>query len=205
MSAATTDKPKLPINREVLAWARKHAGVSAEDAAKRAGVSNAERVLEWEKADGTDTPTVRQARKLAELYDRKFLEFFRRSPPKPATPSALADFRLYAGKDDPNNERLMVSIRLWAEAQRENALGLLAELGEQTKEIPRHLFVRVDTDPEVHALAVRAAIDFPIEEQVGQNTATRQGMPSFLRQKIEQLGTLTLRHPALTKLGCGLN
>jgi len=63
----------MPINRDVLRWARERIQLSYDDAAEGAGVKP-QQIEEWES--GPRVPTVRQARKLAQVYDRPFLEFF---------------------------------------------------------------------------------------------------------------------------------
>jgi transcriptional regulator with XRE-family HTH domain len=68
----------MPINREVLRWARERLKPSFEDVAEELGVKP-EQVQDWEL--GGKLPTVLQARRLAEVYDRPFLEFFAKEKP----------------------------------------------------------------------------------------------------------------------------
>ncbi|HYD46167.1 MAG TPA: helix-turn-helix transcriptional regulator, partial [Phenylobacterium sp.] len=70
--------PQLPYNRDVLHWARLWRGKTVEEAAARLQ-TKPENIIAWEKGDGA--PTVRQARMLADLYGRSFLEFFLSAPP----------------------------------------------------------------------------------------------------------------------------
>ena len=65
--------PTLPINPNVLVWARERMGLSVEEAAEKVPVK-VERLMAWEANDAS--PTINQARKLAKIYDRPFLEFF---------------------------------------------------------------------------------------------------------------------------------
>ena len=200
MVAATAKKPAIPISSKMLSWARGWAGVSIEAAAKRVGVES-ERVQEWEKPESGVKPTVRQARELADLYGRQFVEFFRGEPPPEAQPSKVPDFRLHRGAEDPTSLREMRDIRVWAEAQRENALTLFEEVGEDVPAIPASMFVSMRTGPETAAKIAREKMGFPIEEQVGRNINDRRLIPNIIRVCIEPLGILCLKHTRLSALG----
>jgi len=80
----------IPFNGEMLRWARNWRQRSLGAAAKRAGVTP-DVVERWEQ--GADSPTVRQARLLADLYERPFLEFFATEEPSVPLPAAVPDFR----------------------------------------------------------------------------------------------------------------
>jgi hypothetical protein len=76
-----------------------------------------------------------QARRLADFYERPFLEFLRRSLPPVKEPDLVPDFRrprdartLNAGQ-----ERDLKSVLAWAAAQRDNAIDLYDEIGEQPR------------------------------------------------------------------------
>lgn len=66
----------LPVNPEVLKWARTSLGLSLEEAAPRLGRTfKAERLKEWEKGNGS--PTYPQLERLAhEIYKRPVAVFF---------------------------------------------------------------------------------------------------------------------------------
>jgi Zn-dependent peptidase ImmA (M78 family) len=93
--------PRLPINPEILAWARSEAKLSAEGAAAKAKIhelkakggeealTSDKRLELWEK--GIQTPTFTQLEQLAKAYRRPIITFFLRQPPKKET--KLADFR----------------------------------------------------------------------------------------------------------------
>jgi transcriptional regulator with XRE-family HTH domain len=68
----TADSP--PFTPAVFRWARDRAGYSLDDAAEKLAVSR-EILLDWESDDGIFAPTVKQARDLAALYGRSFLEW----------------------------------------------------------------------------------------------------------------------------------
>lgn len=85
---------KAFITSKILKWARESARISVEDAAKKVSVST-ERFLTWE--DGTNYPTIRQAKLLAKSYRRPFSLFFLPEIPKDFQP--LQDYR----RDDSQN------------------------------------------------------------------------------------------------------
>lgn len=201
MDGARDEKSRLPINPRVLRWARKRAGRTLEEAAKRVNVKNIAQVEAWEDVTNTKTPTVRQARILADFYARSFLELFRSEPPKLADPKLVPDFRLYRSAADPPQTRERRDIQLWAEAQRENALDLYHEIGDEPAEFPKALFTTVAADPESLAAEARRTMNFPVEDQIALNASERYQIPNILRRKIEGLGVLTLRSSDLKYLG----
>jgi transcriptional regulator with XRE-family HTH domain len=92
MITKSIERPKVPFNSEVLRWAREWRQRSIDDAAKKVG-ARPEQIKAWES--GEAVPTVRQARILADFYDRAFLEFFLPEPPDVPEPRILPDFRMH--------------------------------------------------------------------------------------------------------------
>ena len=77
-------KEKLPINTDVLVWARTSLGLSQEDVAQRMG-KEVSSIAEWEL--GTSSPTYPQLEKLAhDIYKRPVAVFFFPSVPEEETP-----------------------------------------------------------------------------------------------------------------------
>ncbi len=68
-------KAFLPINRDILKWARTSYGISVEDVAHKMG-KTVDEILKWEK--GESSPTYSQLEKLAyDVYKRpEALVFF---------------------------------------------------------------------------------------------------------------------------------
>ena len=192
MSVTTAERPKPRYNPAVLRWARKLAGKSQAEAARSVRVKE-EQVAEWERDEAQTAPTVRQARKLANLYNRSILEFFRHTLPDLPDPELIPDFRLFPAASDPSSTRELKEIQLWAESQRTNALELYLEIGEPSPEVPGTLFTTPEVYPERAAAKIRVAIDFPIAEQVGRAARERAQIPVELRRKIEALGILVFR------------
>lgn len=180
----------------MLKWAREWRGRTLEEAASRVGKSP-EDIAAWETTPGG--PTVRQARSLADFYDRRFLEFFRSSPPPVQEPKLVTDFRMHRDAPNPKETRELKIIQAWAEAQRENALDLFGEIGETPPFIPDELFSNATTDAEEAAERARRVLKFPISEQAGLPSSKRDQLPAIIRRKLEDIGILTLKHSGLAE------
>ena len=180
----------------MLKWAREWRGRSLEESGakvdKPASVING-----WETNIGA--PTVRQARILADFYDRPFLEFFLSEPPEIEPPRTVPDFRTYVGEVVPTENWELKQILQWSETQRENALELFSQIDEEPPQFPEKLFANTSTDVEALAMRVREFIKLSFSEQVGNSQ--RNSLHDDLREKIEQIGILTLRRTTLRKFG----
>lgn len=196
MNAETTSR--LPFNGAVLRWAREWRGRSVEEAARKAG-SSAEKLIAWEA--GEAAPSVRQARILADYYDRAFLEFFLKEPPALIKSDLVPDFRLHRDATDPRGDRELQAIQSWAEEKRLNALDLFEAIGEPVPEIPQALFAVLGSNPEIAAQKARELAVFPVERQLELNSQTRSMMPKLVRSALERLGILVLKEGALAKYG----
>src|SRR6478735_3599121 len=119
MSAGARKKEPIPFNADILRWAREWRGRSVDEVAAKLK-QPAEKIKDWENRDSGQSPTVVQARSLAEFYERPFLEFFRLSRPPIKEPQLVPDFRRPrdAKKLNAEQERDLKSIQSWAEAQR---------------------------------------------------------------------------------------
>lgn len=193
-------KEPLPFNPAILQWARVRAGLSIEEAAHSLNVKES-KIEDWEDTSGEVRPTVVQGRRLADIYDRPFLEFFRNQLPEVPEPTLIPDYRLYQAADDPSETQQLKNIQSWAEAQRINALDLYSELGEQPKTFPADLIATVRNNPEETARQARAALNFPIEHQLNLKASERIKLPNIIREKIESLGVLVLKRSDLKKHG----
>lgn len=198
MTTELASPSQLPFNPTVLRWAREWRGRTVEDAAKKAGTS-VEKVLAWEV--GEASPSVRQARHLAEFYDRAFLEFFLKEPPRPLQSDLVPDFRLHREAADPRGDRELKAIQEWAEEKRLNALDLFDAIGEPVPNRLDALFAAMGTNPETIAKKAREFAAFPIEEQLNLSSQTRATMPKLVRSALERLGILVLKEGALAKYG----
>lgn len=100
-------------------------------------------------------PTVKQARKLAALYDRPFLEFFAKDIPNVPETQLVPDFRVYHGDKTDQETDALRGIQSWAEEARLNALDLLELIGEPPPHFQEALYATVDHDVEVVAEETR--------------------------------------------------
>ena len=169
-----------------------------EEAAKRIGTTS-DKLDAWERGDAT--PTVRQARVLAETYGRSFLELFRQEPPPLQESDLIPDFRLHRDAGEPREGRDLLDIQAWAEEMRLNAIDLYDVVSEPVPGLPRHLRAGLQESPEVAAVRAREVVGFAVEDQIGLKSALRSGVPAALRRALDKAGILVLRESGLAKLG----
>ena len=192
-------KAQLPYNPRVLHWARERAVLDVREVAEKLKVSE-QKIRDWEA--GTSTPTVRQGRRLAALYDLHFLEFFSDEIPEVQPIKLAPDYRAakIQGEQGPKEKRKLEKIQEWAEEQRLNALSLIEALDETVPAFPEHLRSHIEIDVERAAESSREAMGLNIEAQLSFTKAERQRFPSILRDKIESLGVLVLKRSDITDL-----
>lgn len=198
MNAKSSKSSGIPFNGNMLRWARLWRGRTLEDVAKKLNKS-ASQVEEWEAGNGV--PTVRQARILADFYERPFLEFFWKETPPLQPLNPLPDFRLYVNTPDVAQKRELLHIQSWIETQRLNALDLFETLGEAPPEIPVAVQSTIREPAAIAAQRIRDALEFPIEQQLGLASNERDGLPKIMRKKMELVGILTLKATQLSKYG----
>jgi transcriptional regulator with XRE-family HTH domain len=196
--SAKKKREKMPINREVLRWARERLKLSFEDVAEELGVKP-EQVQDWEL--GGKLPTVLQARRLAEVYDRPFLEFFAKENPAPGTDPSKPAFRMHRDAESPKERHELILIQSEAEEIRLNALDLFELLGEEPPPVPNTLFAKLSDEAGMVAARARDIIELPIAEQLGLKSAQRDDFPKILRRKIEAKGILVAKNSGLQHFG----
>ena len=132
---------KAFITSEILKWARESANISLEEGAKKAKVSS-ERLETWE--NGTDYPTMTQAKLLAKAYRRPFSLFF--LPDIPKDFQHLQDYR----RDD-SKKLDTASIFIIRDIQEKQ--NWISELFEETGEEPLDFVGKFSTNnnPEIVA------------------------------------------------------
>lgn len=191
-------RPELPINPDVLVWARKRLAMSEEEAAKKVPVK-VERLISWEENEAS--PTINQARKLAKIYGRPFLEFFATEVPAIEDVALAPDYRLHRDAPPPKDEAARADIQIWAEAQRLNALDLLDMLGDAAPTPPQALASTLDEPTDSAAERAREAIGFTIREQIDIPTSDKRLIPDRLRARMSDAGILVLKRPDIKRLG----
>ena len=149
---------KAKANPKLMAWARKSAGFSIPEAAKKIGVK-AEKIEAWESNE--DKPTVVQLRKAAQVYKRPLSTFFLSEVPPDFT--IPHDFRRLPGEVAfIYSPRLLFELRQASE-RREVALDLYEELAEEPKPFP--LTANISDNPEGVAARIRDALGVTHEQQ----------------------------------------
>jgi len=152
------------INPDVLRWARDSAGLSVDDAAKKATVKP-EKLAAWEAGEGR--PSIAQLRKLARVYRRPIALFYLSKPPRTFKP--MHDYRRLPGVVAGHETYALRMEMRYARERREIALELLREL---TIEPPGFTFTAsVNHDPEKTAADLRAVLDVDLDEQISWRTA----------------------------------
>ncbi|TXS89071.1 ImmA/IrrE family metallo-endopeptidase [Parahaliea maris] len=184
------------FNPSMLQWAREWRGISVDEIAAKLNKPPA-MILDWESPEGDFEPTVNQARKMAELYQRPFLEFFLPEPPSVYRPKLVPDFRLYQGAPDPTENRDFIDIQGWAESLRINALDLYEEIGEAPPEFPKELRASIKSDPEEYAALAREWTKFTLDEQLGMRPSEWYLLPDIVRRHIESLGVIVAKSGGL--------
>jgi Zn-dependent peptidase ImmA (M78 family)/DNA-binding XRE family transcriptional regulator len=170
---------------EVLAWARKTAGMSLEQAAQKA-VVKVDQLSAWE--NGVVRPSLAQLRKLATIYRRPLAAFYLSEAPTRF--EVMHDFRRVASglKEFSSSPKLTYEIRR-AFDRREWALELLQALGEPPPEFTAKL--PFGANVEDAALELRRAIGVTLAQQA----AWQLDYDAFRnwRKIVENAGILTLQ------------
>lgn len=198
MNADALRSPTLPYNPHILKWAREWRGRSVQEAAQKVNVDE-EKLLAWES--GSLVPTVRQARILADFYNRSFLEFFLSRIPNVVETKLAPDFRLYKLSSDPRGDREIKAIQDWAEETRQGALELFRLLGEDIPAVPAEFNANTDNSPELAAAEARRLCGYSVDEQIALGSGERNRVAKDIRKAIERLGVLVLKDSSLGKYG----
>ena len=152
---------RLPssANPALLLWARNEAGYTLAAAARRIRLSES-KLSAWER--GESKPTIRQAERLAKLYDRPVAILSMDSPPN--LPPLAADYRrlpgVRPGEESPELRRAFRRLI----RRRRLALSLDAGLGERIPALP--LQAKLSEDTEEVGGRFRTAIGISHEDQV---------------------------------------
>lgn len=194
---AMRKKSELPVNGEILAWARKRQRRSTEETAKSVGVSP-DRLEAWEA--GEAKPTVSQARRLAEVYRVPFLEFFSSTLPTLPIPVLIPDFRQYRDAEAAEEALEITEVQGWAEEQRLNAIDLFEIIGEQVPKLPPDLKAKIGDKAEDVGASIRKLIGPAPDLQMNLDEKGRRGFPAVLRRHFERVGVLVLKAGALARV-----
>lgn len=174
-----------------MAWARKNAGFSLEDAARLAMVkdtkklSAAERLISWES--GEDAPTQNQLADIAKAYCRPVLTFYLANPPIPD--SDVVDFRTFADHDVKLSPQLRALVSKMKSRQQE-----VLEILEDDEDSPTRLsFVgRFPGARNVGAVVkdIESVLQLPIEKR--QQLVGKDALLRLIRNSAEAAGIFVL-------------
>ncbi len=183
---------RAKVKGTVLAWARDSAGLTLEEAARRAGTTEG-KLADWESE--SKAPTVGQLQKLAVVYRRPLAVFYLQEPPLRF--QAMRDFRRMPGAGLISfSPELSLEIRI-AHQRRQLALELLQESGE---EIPQfQLSARLTDNPEEVGAGIRRALGVGPQERASWRADTA-GYTAFnsWRARIENAHVLVFQSSRVT-------
>lgn len=190
------NKAPLPINPGLLRWAREQAGLSPEEAAKRARLkpprkkrdgpelTAADLLLAWEK--GERAPSLSHLEEMAKAYQRPLLTFFLPAPPIQQT--SLADFRPIANKQHVKDSPEFSALKRRIEALHDELKEIAALEG-----FPRLPFVGSVTQHSPLKQIVeniRDVLGFSFTDQ--QRIQNKEKFISALRQRAHDAGIFIL-------------
>jgi Zn-dependent peptidase ImmA (M78 family)/DNA-binding XRE family transcriptional regulator len=173
--------PSAPANAALLEWARKDAGLSPEEAARRLNV-NVNRLLSWET--GESKPTINQLRKAAYLYRQTpaYLLAANLLPPADTEANRPPDFRSLRAEEERSPEvRREVARAL-------NRRSVYIDLcGQGTRSLPE--IPNVLGDPVAAASIFREAL----EVRDGVRFEDANNSLWFWIERLEELGVLVFQ------------
>jgi Zn-dependent peptidase ImmA (M78 family)/transcriptional regulator with XRE-family HTH domain len=173
---------RIPVSAEVLAWARRSAGLAdASVAARKLGVSEST-LGKWEA--GGLSPTIKQLRIAAKVYRRPLAVLLLPEPPRDF--DAVRDFRKRAGGSKEWSPALHSEFRR-ALSQREVFLEL-AELSAASIQ-PEGELPRIQSDAPVEEAA--STLRYAIGVEPGQSWSSYDALNVFVAA-VERLGILVI-------------
>jgi len=155
-------KEQIPVNPEMLVWARKTAGLSLGETAKRLN-KTVEVIDLWEK--GVGAPTYLQLEKLAyNIYKRPLALFFFPEPPQEETPKQ--SFRTLPEQEiEMIPSRVRILIRK-ARVMQANLVELNEGINPAEKQISRELKFDVNQSMNEIAMRIRAFLGISLDQQI---------------------------------------
>lgn len=177
---------KARVKPDVLIWARESAGFSQEKAAGRLKIAH-DILASWEA--GTQSPSIPQLRRLAELYKRPLAVLYLSAPPTKFQP--LRDFRRMPGSSMQEISPAIVIEERRARQRRELAIELASELEEPIPEFT--VSASMEEEPEAVAAKVRSELGITAELQ--RSWRDKEGRQTFKgwRERIEAKGVLVFQ------------
>ncbi len=179
----------IPVNPHVLEWARMESGWPLDRVAKRLQVKP-ERVQAWEH--GERQPTFRQVEELSRFFHRPLSVFFLPKPPE--LPPLAAEYRRLTGvRPGHESPELRLALRQMI-ARRENALNLMAELGENIVEFS--LVAHLNEEASAVGERLRSALSVSVDAQL-QWQSEWEAWRAW-RARVEGIGVLVFQFPKVS-------
>lgn len=186
-------RQEVPVNPEILRWAREQSKLSLEQVVARAhitglkstGISGAERLSRWEER--IEQPTFNELKSIAKAYRRPVLTFF--LPIQPLTVPRLEDFRTFGDHSLVEFSPELAAFIRQIDALQQEVKDLLKEEGAEPLAFVGS--IEPDTPPPSIAQTLREILNFPFEEQERINV--RAPLFNILRNKAEEAGVFILR------------
>jgi len=169
---------RVPVNPQILRWARKRAGRDIESLQR-----TFPKVEAWER--GESQPTMRQLERFAKTTHVPFGFFFLDSPPDEPLP--IPDFRTMPGASRPPSPDLLDTIYACQQRQ-EWYRGYLQTIGEEP--LPFVGSAGLQADPARVAAGIRRRLHFDIGERHKLPTWT-EALRRFIEQ-VESAGVLVM-------------
>jgi Zn-dependent peptidase ImmA (M78 family)/DNA-binding XRE family transcriptional regulator len=177
-------KVEALVKPALLVWARESAGFSQEAVAKKLHIKP-EKLGAWEK--GEKRPTVKQLRKLGQIYKRPLAVFYLQEKPLDFQP--LRDFRQISGLSSFRNiAQLNFEIRR-AAFRRQAALNLLDDLNDKPPDFQPK--INISDDSEAVGFKIRDIMGISLEEQ--SEWSTDYQAFNWWRAAIERNGILVFQ------------
>lgn len=185
-------QPDEKINPDVLAWARRTAGLSLEEAADKLGLTSGPRGTAEEKLaaieDGTRAPSGAQLAKMAQVYRRPLIALYLAAPPREA--DAGEDFRTGGGYGSPNEagrlDALVRDVKV-----RHSILRELVEMDDEARPLPFVGSMSVST-PVVRAVSrIKTTLGIPLGIGAWRAEAGAALFKDF-RRRVEGVGIFVL-------------
>lgn len=184
----------IPVNHDILEWARKQANLSRERAALKARIVEIKkrgssepltpslRLERWEQGYGS--PTYAQLLNLAKAYRRPVLTFFLSTPPNKEV--HLLDFRTLGNKEAEIStfEAEFSALVRQSEATQKSVREILQESNKE----PLHFVgsIALPSDPVEVAHNIRTTLNYDISNQKGIRTV--DSLFTLIRHKAEKKG-----------------
>jgi Zn-dependent peptidase ImmA (M78 family)/transcriptional regulator with XRE-family HTH domain len=184
---------EIPVNNDILKWARDEANLSLEEAASRAGIKElkregleaSDRLAIWESGD--EKPTLRQLEQIAKAYRRPLLTFFLSKPPRSET--ILKDYRTIGDRPIEKSSPEFNALRRQIEALQKEIRRLVEKEGNKPIELigsPIHI-----DNPSEFARLIHTKLSFTFENQ--QSVLDSDHLFSVIRERLDAIGIFVIR------------